>query len=101
LRALSERLRTKELVSDLLMVRYDLCIIIANRNDLLLLHDPRKGFDLSKKCKKLVVLSAPSMAKDFSDRVEFFGITRVRERADYFAKFIDKMTTRTLKDYVQ
>ncbi|MDD1764710.1 MAG: hypothetical protein LUQ46_01720 [Candidatus Methanomethyliaceae archaeon] len=101
LRALSGKLRTKELVSELLKVPYDLCVIIANRSDLLLLHDPRKGFDLSKMCKKLVVLSAPSMAKDFTNGAEFIGISRVRGRADHFVKIIDKMTRRTLKDYSQ
>lgn len=101
LRALSGKLRTKELVSELLKAPYDLCIIIANKSDLLLLHDPRKGFNLSKMCKKLVVLSAPSVAKDFADDVEFIGIKRVRGRAEYFVKFIDRMTSRSLKDYSQ
>jgi len=99
LRAMSEKLRTKEIVTDLLKVPYDLVILIANKSDLLLVHDPKKGFDISKMCKRLMVLSAPSASKDFGDKVEFIGISRVRRRAEHFAKFIDKMTSRALKDY--
>ncbi|MBM5804892.1 MAG: hypothetical protein FJZ49_02335 [Candidatus Verstraetearchaeota archaeon] len=101
LRAMSDKLRTKEIITDLLKVPYDIVILIANKSDLLLVHDPKKGFDISKMCKKLMVLSAPSTSKDFGDKVEFVGISRVRRRAEHFTKFIDKMTSRTLKDYSQ
>jgi hypothetical protein len=99
LRVLSGKLRTKELVSELLKAPYELCIVIANKSDLLLVHDPKKGFDLSKMCQKLLVLSAPSTAKEFADNVEFIGVSRVRGRAEHFSRLIDKMTRRTLKDY--
>jgi len=100
LRAMSDKLRTKEIISDLLKVPYDLVVLIANKSDLLLVHDPKKGFDISKMCKKLMVLSAPSASKDF-DKVGFIGIRQVGGRADRFAKFIDSMTGRTLKDYLK
>jgi hypothetical protein len=101
LRAMSDKLRTKEIISDLLKVPYDLVVLIANKSDLLLVHDPRKGFDISKMCKKLMVLSAPSTSKEFGDKVEFIAIRQVGGRAERFARFVDGMTSRTLKDYSQ
>jgi hypothetical protein len=99
IRGLSERLKTKELVTEFLKIPPDICIIVTNKSDLLLVHDPRKGFDLTEMPSKLVVITAPSLIKQFKGRSEFIGIKQMGERAGKLASYLDGITTRTLKDY--
>jgi hypothetical protein len=96
---LSERLKTKELVKEFLRASPDICILVANKSDLLLVHDPRKGFDLTEMSSKLVVITAPSVTKQFKGMSEFIGIKQVGERAGKLASYLDGITAKTLKDY--
>jgi hypothetical protein len=98
-RNLSERLKTKELVTEFLKAPPDICILVANKSDLLLVHDPKKGFDLTEMNSKLVVITAPSMIKQFKDRSEFIGIRQVGERAEKLVSYLDRITAKTLIDY--
>jgi hypothetical protein len=66
---------------------------------LLLVHDPRKGFDLTEMSSKLVVITAPSVTKQFKGMSEFIGIKQVGERAGKLASYLDGITAKTLKDY--
>jgi hypothetical protein len=99
IRSLSEKLKTKELVTEFLKVPPDICILVANKSDLLLVHDPRKGFDLTEMSSKLVVITAPSMIKQFKGKSEVIGIKQVGKRAGKLASYLDGITAKTLKDY--
>ena len=95
----SETLKSKEKICAILGTAYDLCIIVANKNDLLLIHNPRNGFDLASLCKRIVVFSAPSASTLFKGNSQFIGVRQVGKRTDQFYRFIDEMTSKPLNDY--
>ncbi len=97
-RELARRLETRERVQALLRSPYDLCMVMANKSDLLLVHDPAEGVDLSKLCKRLVVISAPSV-RSVLEGAEFIGIEKVGARAERLVQILDAMTSKTLNDY--
>ncbi len=97
-RELARKLGTRERVQELLRSPYDICMVTANKSDLLLVHDPAEGLDLSKLCKRLVVISAPSV-RNVLEGAEFIGIENVGARAERLVQLLDAMTSKTLNDY--
>jgi len=99
IRKASGTLKTKEKINSIFKTPYDLCVVIANKNDLLLIHDPPNGSDLASLCKRIVVFSAPSAATYFKGNAQFFGVRQVGGRTDSFLKFLDELTSKPLSDY--
>lgn len=99
LEELSNRLGIMERLSKILQKRYDLLILVLKKNHLPLIHTQKKGLNLLRAAPRVVVISAPSLAKVFGPGVEFVGIKQIGKRAEEFVKLIDSMTMRTLKDY--
>jgi hypothetical protein len=99
LRDFSARHRIRQILSDLLKDPCDLLAIVANRSELILVHDPEMGFDIDSLNTRAVVFSAPSARKRFSDKVEYHPVRQVGLRSLLFAKYVDDLTKRTLKDF--
>ncbi len=78
---------------------YDLCFVVANKNDLLLIHDPAAGKDLASLCPSITVLSAGSTSCLFDEKVRFFGISNIRKRSEKFLRLLDELTTKPLSNY--
>jgi len=99
LREFSARHRVKELASELLRAPCDLLAVVANRSELILLHDPEQGFDISALGARVAVFSAPSAEKNFGGKVEYHPARQVRTRSALFAKYMDDLTKRTLREF--
>jgi len=99
LRDFSAKHRVKELVNDLLKDPSDILAVIANRSELILLHDPEQGFDISGLGAKVAVFSAPSAKKQFGGKVDYHPARQVRTRSALFTKYMDDLTKRTLKEF--
>lgn len=99
LRDFSARHRMRELIADLLSEPCDLLAVVANRRELILLHDPEMGFDLGAFKTKVAVFSAPSGKKDFSPKVDYRPTRQVGTRSSSFAAYMDDLTKKTLKEF--
>jgi hypothetical protein len=99
LREYSARHRVRELIADLLKSPSDILTVVANRSELILLHDPQKGFDVGALKTKVVIFSAPSARRDFSAKVEYHPARQVLTRSMLFAQYMDNLTKRTLKEF--
>jgi hypothetical protein len=99
MRDFSAKHRVKELANDLLKEPCDLIAVVANRNELLLLHDPEQGFDISGLGAKVAIFSAPSARTQFGGKVEYHAARQVRTRSSLFSKYMDDLTKRTLKEF--
>lgn len=99
LRDFSARHRVRELITDLLKDPCDVLAVVANRSELILLHDPERGFDIGALKTKVVVFSAPSAKRNFGVKVEYHPARQVRTRSILFVQHIDNITKRTLKDF--
>jgi hypothetical protein len=78
---------------------YDIVILVLKREHLPLLGTLKKGLSLSNAASKVIVVSAPSLAKVFGEPIKFVGIRQIGKRAEAFVKLVDSLTVRTLKDY--
>lgn len=99
LRDFSARHRVRELIADLLKDPCDVLAVVANRSELILLHDPERGFDVGALKTKVVVFSAPSARKNFGAKVEYHPARQVRTRSILFVQHMDNIMKRTLKDF--
>lgn len=99
LRDFSARHRVKEVANELLKDPCDLLAVVANRNELILLHDPEQGFDIRGLGARVAVFSAPSAKKQFGSKVEYHQARQVRTRSASFSKYMDDLTKRTLKEF--
>lgn len=97
-RKISERLRTREVVSDLLKAGYDQFILMANRADLLFVHDPEHGFDLGAVPVQTIVIGAPSLSGVIGGH-RFLEAKQPGARSEIFARYVDEMTATDLRDY--
>jgi len=98
-RMISEKLNTHGVLSDLLKGGYDLFMIMVNRSDLLLVHDPEHGFDLGEVPVKTVVIGAPSLSEAIGGRRKFIGARQPGARSELFARYVEEMTATNLRDY--
>ena len=99
LRSASEKLKINEKLGSILSTQYDVCAIVANRNDVVMMQAPQSGFDLANLCKELVVFSAPSTSAFFRTGVKVIGALAIGKRTSKFAKYIDEITSKPLSDY--
>lgn len=99
LRDFSAKHRVKELANDLLKDPCDLLAVVANRSELILLHDPEQGFDINDLGARIAVFSAPSAKKQFGGKVEYHPARQVRTRSMLFSRYMDDLTKRTLKEF--
>jgi hypothetical protein len=99
LRDFSAKHRVKELLNDLLKDPSDILAVVANRSELILLHDPEQGFDIGGLGAKVAVFSAPSSKKKFGGKVDYHPARQVRMRSRLFSKYLDDLTKRTLKEF--
>lgn len=98
-RQASLRLGVNERLKSIMSKGYDICFLVANKNDLLLVHDPDSGRDLSSMCPSLTVLSAGSTFGLFNEGVRFFGITNIGRRSKKFVSLLEELTTMPLLHY--
>jgi hypothetical protein len=99
LRDFSAKHRVKELINDLLKDPCDLLVVVVNRSELVLLHDPEQGFDIRGLGARVAIFSAPSAKKQFGGKVEYQPARQVRTRSTHFSKYMDDLTKRTLKEF--
>jgi hypothetical protein len=99
LEALCEKLRIAEKLSSIMQQPYDIVILVLKREHLPLLGTLKKGLSLSNAASKVIVVSAPSLAKVFGEPIKFVGIRQIGKRAEAFVELVDSLTVRTLKDY--
>jgi len=99
IRQFSEKMRTREVAGDLLRKDYDVSVLMINRYELPVLHEPRLGFDLGKTPGRLLVIGAPSLSKAIGGDAKFVPTKSLGERVDLFLNFIDAITGTTLKDF--
>jgi len=95
----SARLGIGERLRKILSKGYDLCFVVANKNDLMLLHDPSSGKDLASMCPSLTVISAGSASFLFDEKVRFFGISNIGKRSRKFLHLLNELTTMPLSNY--
>ncbi|MBC7113783.1 MAG: hypothetical protein H5T34_07230 [Candidatus Methanomethyliales bacterium] len=101
LEALCEKLRIAEKFAGIMQQPYDIVILVLKREHLPLLGALKRGLSLSNAPSKVIVVSAPSLARLFGESIKFVGIRQIGKRAEAFVKLIDSLTTRTLKDYFE
>jgi hypothetical protein len=95
----SARLGTTEKIRLILAGGYDICFIVANKNDLLLIHNPSEGKDISSMCPSLVVLTAASNSNLFSEKAKFYGISNIGKRSQKFFRLLDELVTKPLSHF--
>jgi len=95
----STRLGIGERLRKIMSKGYDLCFVVANKNDLMLIHDPSSGKDLSSMCPSLTVISARSASFLFDEKVRFFGISNIGRRSRKFLHLLNELTTKPLSNY--
>lgn len=97
--AASAKLGVNERMREIMSEGYDLCFVVANKNDLLLIHDAPAGKDLASMCPSLVVLTANSNSRLFDDTVKFYGISNIGKRSTKFLRLLDELTTKPLSHF--
>lgn len=95
----SARLGTKEKINAIMAGGYDICFIVANKNDLLLVHNPSEGNDISSMCPSLVVLTATSNSHLFGEKAKFYGISNIGKRSAKFLRLLDELITKPLSHF--
>ncbi|MCX8181790.1 MAG: hypothetical protein N3D12_01600 [Candidatus Methanomethyliaceae archaeon] len=88
-------------ISNIMQQSYDIFILVLKRDHLPLLGSLVRSLTISNAAQKVVLVSAPSLAKQFGDPIKFVGIKQIGKRADAFVRLIDSLTTKTLKDYFE
>ncbi|MEM2058729.1 MAG: hypothetical protein QXM93_01350 [Candidatus Methanomethyliaceae archaeon] len=101
LEALRDRLKIVEKLSSILQQSYDLLILVLKKDHLPLLGVLGKSLNLPIAASKVVLVSAPSLAKLFGEPIKFVGIRQIGRRAEAFVRLIDSLTAKTLKDYFE
>jgi len=96
---LRNKLRIDERLSNLLQQPYDTIILILKKEHMPLLGMPEIIKSFLSATPKVVLISAPSLAKLFTEPVKFVGVRQTGKRAVTFVKIVDSLTSRTLEDY--
>ena len=91
--------KIKEKINAIMAGGYDICFIVANKNDLLLVHNPSEGNDISSMCPSLVVLTATSNSQLFGEKAKFYGISNIGKRSAKFLRLLDELITKPLSHF--